>query len=656
MKEKSKPRIMIVEDESITALSIKDSLEEMGFVVIGNSESGEDAFKLIKQDRPDLILMDITLGGRMSGIEVARKIQSCHKIPVVYLTAHSEENIFQEAKKTDPFGYLVKPFDDRDLRIAVEIALYKHQMESSLRESRKKYRALVNSAADAIYLIDAENHRISECNPGAEKMTGYTARQLKAIRIEDLHPAEEQEVVHTIFRKIEKMGSLTGITGINHINMDGQSVPVEFNASKIRLGNREFITGIFRDITLRKRIEDVREKERTRLTGILDSMEDCVYIADHRYRIEYMNPSFRKKFNAVQGRRCLEVFHGRNMTCPMCTHKETFDGRTVRWEWTHSKSGKCFDIIDTPLKNADGSISKLAILRDITERKKTEERIREASITDGLTGLLNRHGFFTLAAQQLKLARRTGKKLSLVYLDLDNLKEINDTLGHKAGDRALTDAADILRRTFREADIAARIGGDEYAVLLTDGLEPGGDETVVSHLQANLDRHNESGGRPFSLSISSGIASFDPASPCFFDELLNRADILMYNKKMQKKTARGMAQVSVERRIYRRIKAGREFTAELDPAIACAVKDLSAGGMCIEASERHDAGTVRKIKILRDNREVTICTATPVWSAAGAEGKYLTGFKFINLNDRAKGPLVRLISEFGIRDAVIRRS
>lgn len=131
-----KTRIMIVEDEGVTAVGIQDSLEQLGYEVSSREVSGEDAVSKASGDLPDLILMDINLGGGMDGIETAAQIRSNADIPVVFLTAHSDDHTFQRAKITDPFGYVVKPFDDRELNIAVEMALYKHRTEAELKRYR----------------------------------------------------------------------------------------------------------------------------------------------------------------------------------------------------------------------------------------------------------------------------------------------------------------------------------------------------------------------------------------------------------------------------------------------------------------------------------------------------------------------------------------
>lgn len=168
-------------------------------------------------------------------------------------------------------------------------------------------------------------------------------------------------------------------------------------------------------------------------------------------------------------------------------------------------------------------------LQDITERKREEERLRTLSFADELTGLYNRRAFVTMAAEQLKMARRQRRRLLLVYGDLDDLKGINDEHGHAEGDRALVATAAVLRRTFRESDLIARVGGDEFAVLAEVAEK---DATpILQRLGEQLDAESLEGERPYSLSMSLGAARFDPDDPCDIKELVARADSLMYREK-----------------------------------------------------------------------------------------------------------------------------
>lgn len=166
------------------------------------------------------------------------------------------------------------------------------------------------------------------------------------------------------------------------------------------------------------------------------------------------------------------------------------------------------------------------------ERHAMQESIRSMSLTDSLTGLYNRRGFETLAQQQFKQVRRSKKKLTLVYLDLDDLKKINDNGGHRAGDEAIVEAAELLRRSFRDSDIVARLGGDEFAVLLVDARD-GATEVPLQRLSENLAMANGRSDRPFPLSLSLGRADWDPETANGTDlaALIQRADEAMYRQK-----------------------------------------------------------------------------------------------------------------------------
>ena len=164
---------------------------------------------------------------------------------------------------------------------------------------------------------------------------------------------------------------------------------------------------------------------------------------------------------------------------------------------------------------------------------KGEEALLALSLIDELTGLYNRRRFFVLTDQYLKLSVRTKKRLLLLFIDMDNLKWINDHHGHNEGDQALIDLANILKKTFRESDIIARIGGDEFVVLSESTDENG--EIVLTRLHENIKDYNAKRSRRYTLSISVGTTQFDPKYPVSIDELLSKADALMYAQKRKKR-------------------------------------------------------------------------------------------------------------------------
>ena len=173
--------------------------------------------------------------------------------------------------------------------------------------------------------------------------------------------------------------------------------------------------------------------------------------------------------------------------------------------------------------------------RSMKERARAEEQLRLLSFRDDLTGLYNRRGFLALGEQQVHVANRDKKPMMVVSADLDGLKEINDTFGHQEGDAAIVETAHILRRTFRKADLVARIGGDEFALLLTGGQVEFDRGQLDGRLQEIVEEHNKKSDRPHKLSVSVGFAYFDAGEKHTFEEGLHLADTMMYEQKRKKK-------------------------------------------------------------------------------------------------------------------------
>ncbi|MEP6707136.1 MAG: diguanylate cyclase [Pyrinomonadaceae bacterium] len=184
--------------------------------------------------------------------------------------------------------------------------------------------------------------------------------------------------------------------------------------------------------------------------------------------------------------------------------------------------------------NQDNPMHFIFQIQDITERKRAEAALQSVSLVDELTGLYNRRGFMAVAEQYIAGVHRSGKGLIVLYADLDGLKQINDTLGHMEGDRAIMKTAEILKDTFRAADIIARLGGDEFTVLATVAQDENAD-ILVARLHDKLGKYNALGMFAYDLSISIGVARFDPQETRSIEELLVLADEAMYQDKRNKK-------------------------------------------------------------------------------------------------------------------------
>jgi diguanylate cyclase (GGDEF)-like protein len=184
-----------------------------------------------------------------------------------------------------------------------------------------------------------------------------------------------------------------------------------------------------------------------------------------------------------------------------------------------------------PIHDAHGRIvAAVTTLRDITEQRATADRLRDLSLTDELTGLLNRRGFVAMANGRIAVARRTKAPIALLYADVNGLKRINDDLGHEQGDRTIKDAANVLRSVFREGDIVARIGGDEFVALLPN-FSPAACNPLLERLAAVIRSHAEREARPYRLSVSSGVTCMDWEREQSLEELLADADRTMYERK-----------------------------------------------------------------------------------------------------------------------------
>ncbi len=189
-------RILVVEDEAIVAADIKDMLERTGHVVTHTAASGEDALRKTEQARPDLVLMDIVLRGDMDGVAAAERIRERFRIPVVYLTAYADDTTLQRAKLTGPFGYVLKPFEERDLRTTIEVALHAHGMERKLRESEarlhkaaEEWELTFDAMESPIFILDAER-RIVRLNRAAKELAGPAASEEAAGDIAEMGPGE----------------------------------------------------------------------------------------------------------------------------------------------------------------------------------------------------------------------------------------------------------------------------------------------------------------------------------------------------------------------------------------------------------------------------------------------------------------------------------
>ncbi|MBU4076514.1 MAG: response regulator [Euryarchaeota archaeon] len=260
-----KKQILVVEDESIVAEHIRRSLQNMGYSVSSVASSGEKAIKEVEENVPDLVLMDIVLQGEMDGIETAKQIRSRFNIPVVYLTAYSDEKILERAKITEPFGYVIKPFNERELRINIEIALYKHKMERELKESEQWLSATLKSLGEAVIATDREGV-IKIINPFAEILTGWKREEALgkplATVFNIISEGTDKQIEDPVTKAI-RQDSFYGLADQTIlIAKEGARTPVDIIGSAIK-DDRDRIIGvvlIFYDIIERIKMDETLKR------------------------------------------------------------------------------------------------------------------------------------------------------------------------------------------------------------------------------------------------------------------------------------------------------------------------------------------------------------------------------------------------------------
>ncbi|MEE8597116.1 MAG: sensor domain-containing diguanylate cyclase [bacterium] len=252
---------------------------------------------------------------------------------------------------------------------------------------------------------------------------------------------------------------------------------------------------------------------------IIKHTSDAVLVLDNKGIIRFLNPATERLFN-----RRAEQMVGQVFGFPI--HR----GVQKELDIMRPDKSPCvveMHVVDTRM---NGKTYYVINLHDTTEHVQLREDLRARTLVDELTGLYNRRGFLALAGQHLKLGQRTKKGSALLFADYDNLKQINDTLGHQKGDQALVDTADVFRKTFRTSDIIARYGGDEFVVLAI-GARKHSLDTLTIRLQRNLEDHYKKDNCPNKLSLSIGSAYYDSKCPCTIEDLLVQADKSMYNHK-----------------------------------------------------------------------------------------------------------------------------
>lgn len=269
-------RVLVVEDEFVTGCEIQGRLQDLGYDVPLVVDTGRDAIDQIADLHPQVVIMDIMLKGDMSGIEAAEEIHQKYNLPVIYLTAHSDTSTIEKAVSTEPFGYLVKPVDERSLHTAIRMALYKHGIDKALRESERKYRGIAELAVDPIVILNRDSS-ISYANSCAIHTFSLSPDDYEGTNITQIIPQlviPMMRMIDSVFASGQSVQEvLTGDWGEIEKWYDTTVVPVTSDAGEVI----QAIT-LFHDITILIQIE--KEIERKGIKQIEHNMEQFQILND----------------------------------------------------------------------------------------------------------------------------------------------------------------------------------------------------------------------------------------------------------------------------------------------------------------------------------------------------------------------------------------
>jgi diguanylate cyclase (GGDEF)-like protein/PAS domain S-box-containing protein len=400
--------ILIVEDEYTVALDIQSSLERNGFSVAGQADRGERATKMVSELHPDLVLMDIGLKGPMDGIETAIEIKRRFNLPVIFLTAYGNPSVIERARLAEPFGYIFKPFEERELISNVKMALYKHEMEKKLRESENKFRSVIEHSSDGIVLADKQGNVI-EWNTAAEQISGLKRSEVIGQPLSHvilrMLPQEQrtiafQEALQSGWNKVtenEYAGDLDQLRETEIETPQGIRRVVQTSGFAINTAQGTIAGAIMRDVTERKQAQQAIIDSEKRFRSLIENGRDNISLLSADGSLLWESPSVMHTLgyvpNRYVGHSIFELMHPDDIECtrnlflqlaqePGSSQEGTF--RLLRgdasWRWIEATA--------TNLLHEPSVGAIIVNYRDITERRQAERKntqllnVLEASLNE----------------------------------------------------------------------------------------------------------------------------------------------------------------------------------------------------------------------------------------------------------------------------------
>jgi diguanylate cyclase (GGDEF)-like protein/PAS domain S-box-containing protein len=414
--------------------------------------------------------------------------------------------------------------------------------DESLSKSAAYNKAIVEALPDLMFLQSADGTFL-DCKASENGMYLLPPKEMIGKNMKDIMPTQVVIDLSLIFDKV----FITGQTCTYEYELIINGKFRHFEAH-LALCDKDHILSLVRDVTEQKKVVEAALEQQRRYHELIELGHGYIITLDMRGYILSINRVAALSLGYVPedllGRSFFEVF--------LKNDKGSFSGYIEQLKDKRATSGtikvltkrgeeRYWRYHNVLCDDLGGGYYVLSHAQDITDLKRAEEEIRNLSLTDELTQLRNRRGFMLLAEQQLKLSRKKEllsakehTELLLLFIDLDELKKINDRYGHNEGDIAIQEASEILKSTFRDSDILARLGGDEFTVLIVDA-ENGTEEIIRERLNHNIDLANKRLNKPYQLSMSAGLIRIPANSSATIEELMEYADMVMYDEKSAKK-------------------------------------------------------------------------------------------------------------------------
>jgi len=529
-------KILLVEDSRLTAMVVAEFLNKNGYET-ETAITGEEAVQKISGGfPPDLVLMDIELAGEMDGIDAARRIMKSRDIPVVFLTANTSGKIIDKIKEVKAYGFVLKDTDKAALLSTVEMALKLHEANTHAR----MFERLFENSLNELYIFHPKSLKFVAVNRAARKNLGYTIEELNTMTPLDLKPELDLQSFRELLVPLVSGEQEQVLFKTVHRRKDGSLYPVEINLQLFDYGGEKLCMALVADLTEIKQLEEEKRRKEELCRLMLQGIPSPAWLVSRERRILAQNKAAASLFGSKVGDYCWErVLGGGNLPdeyrevfekngsplpgtkCYFCRGDEALD----RNEPINSEVELAGNIWDTwwiPL----GEDVYLHYATDVTKHKRMEKELRCLSVTDCLTNCYNRRFFMQKLEEEIERAKRNGNKFSLIMLDIDRFKSINDRFGHNAGDLVLKSMAEMIKNRIRKIDTLARWGGEEFVLLLPDTPVENA-ARLAEELRESLSRMDIQGvGR---VTASFGVAGYCPGDSV--DSLVNKADNMMYEAK-----------------------------------------------------------------------------------------------------------------------------